>query len=771
MTLRSTIVPLILVASLAPKPVAADRLTIDTDREWNEWTLPGNAVEVSRGTLTPAFIRRDIDAVAGALYFGGGIRDVGTDARNAGNLIDGDSGTSWSPDSADPVEDWWIEVDLGRVVSARTLRLFFDTDGAALEFFKILTSDGEPFFNVSRTTIEGTLRYNNEFRFSFNDEHVIEIDLDLKPLHYMRIEAKLKTADIHLSRLEVETVGDNLSLNLRDRGGDISIIARYGDKKGQRSESSGLSGVLVDGDLSSTWGLVFTGVAEQSFPEEIFGRFWIDLGALFWVDRVRILGDASGIAPGPGTRERERAFNYLWYRLRGSDGSLAPDGNSLLWTVIGELPPDQKNLKEVVRFQEQFELQKLRFFELIFPMSNQLAEVNGRIGTTAELQIFGEGYTAEIVAFSPLYDLRGLKNISSLAWSADVPAGTRVEIRSRTGNLLKESLVYHDKDGAEVTEAKYNKLISSFKGAIDTLKSPGSDWSTWSNVYEPEDEVFFSPSPRQFVQLELRMVADDPFSAASVNSISLTFDEPLAQQTFGEVFPAEATPGELTEFTYFLSSSISNSSVGFDHVLITSPASTEYRGLRLDGERLDPVVELVDEGFLISLERPVRRSGTLEIDFSSTVFLNQTRFDAFLVEGSGAAAIRQQVDAGDANPDIDSEAISVSLPAGRKIIDNLTFSSRIFTPNGDDVDDRLEVTFDLFRVNVPRPLTIGVYDLSGRQRHVLDLVDVTAGPQRVEWDGLDAGGKLLPPGNYLLRLRFEGDAQSETIDRAIAIAY
>jgi len=413
----------------------------------------------------------------------------------------------------------------------------------------------------------------------------------------------------------------------------------------------------------------------------------------------------------------------------------------------------------------------LRHFRLLFPLTLEGQQISGTVGNTAEFQTFGEGFPAEVILQSPLYDLGAPRNVNTVEWITDTPPGTRIQLRSRTGNLLEERLVYHDKDGAEVTEAKYNKLISSFKGAIDTLKSPGSDWSTWSNVYEPEDEVFFSPSPRQFVQLELRMVADDPFSAASVNSISLTFDEPLAQQTFGEVFPAEATPGELTEFTYFLSSSISNSSVGFDHVLITSPASTEYRGLRLDGERLDPVVELVDEGFLISLERPVRRSGTLEIDFSSTVFLNQTRFDAFLVEGSGAAAIRQQVDAGDANPDIDSEAISVSLPAGRKIIDNLTFSSRIFTPNGDDVDDRLEVTFDLFRVNVPRPLTIGVYDLSGRQRHVLDLVDVTAGPQRVEWDGLDAGGKLLPPGNYLLRLRFEGDAQSETIDRAIAIAY
>ena len=98
----------------------------------------------ARGTLTPSFVRRDIDAVANAVDFGGGIRDVGSDARNAGNLIDGASDTFWSPDFADLVDDWWIEVDLGRVVSTRTVRLWFDTERATLEFFNILTSDGEP---------------------------------------------------------------------------------------------------------------------------------------------------------------------------------------------------------------------------------------------------------------------------------------------------------------------------------------------------------------------------------------------------------------------------------------------------------------------------------------------------------------------------------------------------------------------------------------------------------------------------------------------------
>ena len=768
---KHVILPVLVLASWwSPTPAEADRLTVTSDRDWNEWSLPGDAVEVSGGRLTPAIVRRDVDAVADAMEFGGGIRDVGSDSRNAVHILDGNLDTHWSPAFTDPVTDWWIEVDLGRVVSARTIRMWFAEEGAALEFFNVLASDGEPFFNVSRTNIEGTVRYNKQFRFSFNDQHFIEIDLDLKPLRYVRIEAKLKTEDVHLSRLEVETVGDNLALHLRDRGGDVSIISKYGAKKGEREESAGLSGVLVDGDLTTTWGLHFTGVENQTFPEEIFGRFWLDLGAVFWVDRVRILGDASGINPGAGTRSRDRAFNFRWYRLSGSDGSVAPN-RSLRWTLLGELPPDQKNLKEVVHFEERFELQKLRFFQLIFPMTNQLAEVHGRIGTTAEFQVFGEGHAAEIVGTSPLYDLGGVMHISAIEWSTDTPPGARIEIRSRTGNLLEETHVYHDKDGAEVTKKRYDKLIPSFKGAIDTVKSPGADWSPWSRAYDRSGGMFLSPAPRRFVQLELRMFGVEPSSAATLNSITLNFDEPLAQQTRGEVYPSEAMPGAVTTFTYFLSATILSRNLGFDQVLITSQAAAEYANIRLDGQPIDAVAEHVEEGFLVTLERPLTSSGVLEIDFLSTLYLNQTRFDAFLVTGKGAAAIHQQVDPGDADPLIESDVTAITLPTDQKIIDGLTFASRVFTPNGDGIGDRLLVSFDVFQVNVSSRIEVAVYDLSGRRLRDLSLEDVTAGPMQVEWDGRDASGHLQPPGNYFLRVRFEGDALTETIDHTVLIAY
>ena len=65
-------------------------------------------------TLRPGFIRRDINAVTNAARFGGGIHGVGSNPTRAGNLIDGDRTTYWSPDPSALLEDWWIEIDLGR---------------------------------------------------------------------------------------------------------------------------------------------------------------------------------------------------------------------------------------------------------------------------------------------------------------------------------------------------------------------------------------------------------------------------------------------------------------------------------------------------------------------------------------------------------------------------------------------------------------------------------------------------------------------------------
>ena len=66
----------VLLGSIA----AGEDLRIGTSADWQEWQRPGNAIEISRGKAGPRFVRRNIDAVANAGDFGGGIRAAGSNS-------------------------------------------------------------------------------------------------------------------------------------------------------------------------------------------------------------------------------------------------------------------------------------------------------------------------------------------------------------------------------------------------------------------------------------------------------------------------------------------------------------------------------------------------------------------------------------------------------------------------------------------------------------------------------------------------------------------
>ena len=764
----------ILISALVlATPLAGDQLRIATSNDWHQWQLPGDAVEVARGTLKPSFVRRNINAVANAFDFAsGGIRKVGSNPGDALKLIDGDLATHWAPDPSASVEDWWIEVDLGRVVSARKIELHFAADSTPLEFFKVLTSDGEPFFSNANSILPGTLRYNKRWRYSFNEAHLIEIDYQLNPLKNIRIEADLPTEHIRLTEVVVESIGDNLSLGIWGRGGSVEIISEVTSKLGRTlTESKGISNTLVDGDITTYWGTVHRGGAGTQ-PEQQIGQFKIDLGALYWVDRVRMLGDPSGIAPSAscGDCGRHRQFNYLWYQFFASDGSRAPDG-SLSWELLGELPSDRRNLTQVRYFQEHFPLRKVRHVRLIFPMSEGFEAFNGRIGTTAEWQVFGEGHPAAVMARSPIYDLGSIQHIAEIGWAIDAPPQTRVEIRSRTGNLLDDQHIFYDKNGKQVTQKKYDKLIPSFRGAIDTIRTAGADWSNWSRVYATSGQVFLSPGPRRYVQLEIHFLSEDPFATATLDDIVLEFNNPLAQETRAEVFPIEVSPGEVNQFTYYLRSDFVSSSRGFDQIQLASTAGATFRALRLAGGPVAPTVETTANGFKVLLAEPVRRSALIEIDFESTLYLNQTRFEAFLFNSTLSTTSRQQVDPGDAEAAIASDRTFVSLPTDGRLFADLSLSNRVLTPNSDGISDQLQIDLDLFKVLDPRPVIIGIYNLTGHRVALISDAATTAGHQTYQWDGRDSQGRTVAPGIYMLRVTAEGDALTRSENRLISVVY
>ena len=749
----------ILICGMVYVPAVGEELRVGTSADWREWQRPGNAIEISRGKAGPRFVRRNIDAVANAGDFGGGIRVAGSNGGDAGNLIDGSLSSFWAPDWDDDPENMYIEVDLGRVVSARRVVLRLREEGPPLELFQVLLSNGERFFDSTGLPLPSIVRYSDRARYSFNQQRELVIEYGLKPLQFVRIEVDLPTEGAGISSVAVEAVGDNISLGMRERGGQVDILNEIGTRA-EGYESTGNSNALIDGDIVSSWR--YWGFSQPGDTE-----FTFDLGALYWVDRVRILGDLAGIAPSSVDWRwtRRNAIHFPWYIIWGSDGSLAPDG-SLRWQVLGELPEHPRNLRDIVHFEEQFSLRPLRYLRMRYP--NRQCCITG---TTAEFQVFGEGYPAGTIMQSPIYDLGAVRNATGLSWQVETPEGTRVEIRSRTGNLLQESYVFHDKNGKEVTERKYTKLIPSFKGRIDTVRSPGDDWSIWSQAYEQPEWGFLSPTPRRFVQLQASLLSDDPMQRAVLDEMVLSYAEPLAAATRAEIYPIQAQPGQRTEFTYYLGWDVGAGSTGFDQLLMRSGADIELGEIRFGGQVLDAEIARVDGGLDIAFADPFVRAGLIELDFASTIYRQQMPFEAFLANGREERQIRQRVDVGDASDAVASEVIAVSLPVGSALIDGLAVSAALVTPNGDGIGDLLRIEFALLNVLQPRLLHVALYDLSGRKVRVLHDQQQTAGPITLSWDGLDESGQLAAPGNYILRAVVQGDAQRQEMTKIIALAY
>ena len=56
----------------------------------------------------------------------------------AARIVDGDPTTFWEPDPRDPIEQWWVEVDLGRAVPVEGISVRFVDEDLGDPFFKYL---------------------------------------------------------------------------------------------------------------------------------------------------------------------------------------------------------------------------------------------------------------------------------------------------------------------------------------------------------------------------------------------------------------------------------------------------------------------------------------------------------------------------------------------------------------------------------------------------------------------------------------------------------
>ena len=747
--------------------IAAEQIRFDTAEQWREWPLPMGIVQLDEtGIVRSVEIRKNVDSVRNAAAFGGGIRAVGSNAFTAARLIDGDPLTGWSPDPAANSEDWWVEIDLGRAVAARRITLVFAEDAPPLALFDVFLSTGEPAIDVVGNPIEGTLIYRTKQRFKENAKHRINIELDpvRDPLlQFMRFEALDLVPGAELVEVEVEAIGDNMALDLLAKGGGLELIVDIDGFGDAASFANVLP--LADGRFS-----LWSENRRINRSVNVISRMTLDLGAVYWVDIVRIVGDFL-------SRPGQFRFNFDRYEVLTSDGSLAPDGTRI-WHKQFAGKASQSN-RQLGIANHHFATTKTRYVrvEWVFWDAACAAACTGCgivppcqfWGGTRELQVFGAGHPSRVVFFSPLIDLGSDKQVQTLRWGADAPAGSHLEVRSRSGNELQLQVTYHDKNNKEVTAKKYGKLIPSFKGRIDTAFSAGGDWSPWSNIYLRPGEAFQSPSPRRYMELQVALISARAERGVQLDWLEIEFDNPLAQQVLGEIFPVQVQPGKQTEFTYYIQPR-QIAGTGFDRLLLETSAPVEFKGVWVDGERQEVVLEETDRGFAVTLPAPIRESRLLELRFVGTVFVDATRFDAFLADSRDAALARQRVDSGDAYAEVVSSTNAVRLPVAPQLLANVSIEPRILTPNADGVNDVLRVEFDLVNVLAPRLVGLRVFDMAGRLLQVLEEQGLAV-DRALVWDGRAQHGVWVPPGLYVAELRIDGDGGIQSRRRVISVAY
>ena len=763
----------VVCASFSVPSASADEIRFASRRDWQAWPLPGTVELTPQGGLKPIAARRNINAALNAAAFGGGIRSAGSNLRDAPLVMDGDLSTGWYPRMDDPLESWTIEVDLGRGVSARRVKLIFDPEGPAPPLFDLLLSTGEHAVDEVDNPIAESVIYRQRERFKENTRYEITYELDQSfhtPIQYVRLDLLALEPNTRLLEVEVEALGDNLALGTLERGGNLEVVLDAFVT--QDLIPLGNARVLIDGDLSTRWFVRRTIQAER----DVFSHIILDLGATYFVDKLKIVGGVvarpgGGITAGSGRTidffVTRRSFGFNFYEVLGSGGSVAPDG-TLIWQKYYSGTANDYVKQVTGAATHEFGLVPTRFIRVLWKSWDASNRWAFR-GFAEELQVFGEGFPQNLEFRSHIMDFQSPKSLNALSWEADIPPGARLELRSRSGNEVENLLTYYDKNGKEVSKRRYDKLIPSFKGPIDTSRVIGGDWSAWSKLYAFSGQEFQSPSPRRYAQLQMRMVTEDPSVALQLDALSIAFSDPLSQRAVSEIFPIQVLPGEETEFRFFLRPRETKAS-GFDRLVVETPTPTRFIRALVNDEPLEVENQPGEAGFAVTFPQPLRDNDLVELRFAAQVFQQSTPFVLFIQDARTEDASRQRVDPGDATDQVASSTNVVGLPVARDFLLNIVFDAEVLTPNGDGINDVLAVRADVINILEPRPWHLRLYDLAGYA-----LVErsqaVTAGAQDFTWDGRDQAGQLVPPGLYVLELHLDGDAHQQRVRRVVSVVY
>ena len=566
--------------------------------------------------------------------------------------------------------------------------------------------------------------------------------------------------------------------------------------------------VLLDGDP-------FTGFAVKDYWASFM--FWeyytLDLGATVPVERFRFLpkegvDELSGEPFNPGFAQRN-------FEQTGGHESDLPSVNNEVGDYV-PLPVLLAHVENNFEFESEvrFPLQYLRLIRHR-PLNDDLSTSCGqgrcppsqpKYGT-GELELYGRGFVPKATWESQVMDVQDVANWGPVIfgisrWRRDgnryveapeAPVRARIEVKTGLDDTPTIYYTYNDLGKqVETTSDDYIMLKprvlprhprgEGFRGPIveDT-----NAWSFWSAPQEDSGDRPRLPRGRYF-KIRVRLETESLWEFARMESLVVVTSPLLAERIVGEVAAvgqlqpvgnvAQVPVGEESELICEIRADFSGEQSGFDAVRMATPSKARFLELEMGNPPVavtpDSVVDS-DPGFVVYLPRPIDSTGDnrLRLRLYTAVYDAAAELSAEAFRRN-EETLPQAVESGDATTEVGTNqlrvlAVSSSLD---EVLGAISLRPRAFTPQGDGVNDRVQLSYTLFRVQSTQ-VEVAVHALDGRRLRRLFSGTQSAGPQSQAWDGRDDVGQLVPPGLHLLRVEVDADEGRLTRLHPIVVAY
>ena len=489
------------------------------------------------------------------------------------------------------------------------------------------------------------------------------------------------------------------------------------------------------------------------------------------------------------------------------------------------LAEEEQNFDSII--EVEFPLQYLRFFrfrpypdgapDFALGSSPQAGPPLGSGFYTrfaiAEMEVYGRGFVPRARWESRVIDLGAVANIGQAVlktskWRKEerglvaaprAPAEAKVAVKSGLDDTPRVYYSFDDLGQAvEVSLANY-EFLKQRRFTSDPLalgwQGPVVDdvdqWSFWTAPLREGGDRPRVP-PGRYAQVQVRFETESLWEYVRLDSLVLEISPLLAERVVGEVAAADALQpeGDLvqleagvgTELVCDVGAVFSGTSQGgFYAVRVSTPAEAVFRGLEMGvplGEVVPDSVVGESAGFVVYLPRRIGQQDDKRLRLRlQTALYSAAGEIAIEVFARSTADFPQQVVGGDVSAEVGSNQLRIvataSSPGG--VLAEVRVEPAVCTPQGDGINDRVQINFNLFRIlgeaEVEVEVEVEVFNLLGQRVWRAVQRGREAGRHAVVWDGRDRTGLLVGPGLYLVAVGVETDEGRERKLRSVAVVY